>query len=74
MQYGGSKQKHIYQAAEYYLYKNRLDDIFARIDVIEVYLHNRKIIIKSHKASSRTYIKWLKLIDEKSKWVYDIFS
>ena len=36
------KQKHIYEAAEYYLYKNKKEDSFIRIDVIEVYLYNRK--------------------------------
>jgi len=42
MRFGENKQKHIYKAAEYYLYKNKLDDIFVRIDVIEVYVYNRK--------------------------------
>lgn len=40
-----NKQKHIYKAAEYYLYKNRLEDKFVRIDVIEVYVHNGKVSI-----------------------------
>ena len=40
--YGEDKQKHIYKAAEYYLYKNKLDNIYTRIDVIEVYIHNRE--------------------------------
>ncbi len=35
------KQKHIFKAAEYYLYKNRLEGAFVRIDVIEVYIINR---------------------------------
>lgn len=37
------KKKHIYKSARYYLYKhNLLNDIFVRIDVIEVYITNNK--------------------------------
>lgn len=36
------KQKHIYDATKYYLYKNYINDIYVRFDVIEVYLSNRK--------------------------------
>lgn len=57
--FGGDKQKHIYNAAEYYLYKNKLDNIYVRIDVIEVYIYNRKSKIKSHKASSGINFKLL---------------
>ena len=32
------KQKHIYKAAGYFLYKNNLESRFVRIDVIEVYI------------------------------------
>lgn len=32
------KQKHIYKAANYYLYIKQIPDIYTRIDVIEVYL------------------------------------
>ncbi len=35
-----NKQKHILNAAKYYLYKNNLEDSFTRIDVIEVYIKN----------------------------------
>lgn len=35
-----NKQKHILNAAKYYLYKNKLEDSFTRIDVIEVYIKN----------------------------------
>ena len=38
-----NKQKHIYKAAEYYLYKNKAENVPVRIDVIEVYLCNRNI-------------------------------
>ena len=38
---GRDKQKHIYNAAEYYLYKQKLDNEYIRIDVIEVYIYNR---------------------------------
>ena len=39
---GKDKQKHIYEAANYYLYKCGLEDPYIRVDVIEVYLCNRK--------------------------------
>ena len=48
----GTKQKHIYKAIEYYLYKNKLEDAFIRIDVIEVYIMNRRNKNKSHKTRS----------------------
>ena len=35
-----NKQKHIYKAAEYYLYKNKLEKEYVRIDVIEIYYKN----------------------------------
>ena len=34
------KQKHIYKAAEYYLYSRNLENEYVRIDVIEVYYKN----------------------------------
>jgi len=37
------KQKHIFEAAEYFLYKIKNDEIFTRIDVIEIYINNRNI-------------------------------
>lgn len=37
-----NKQKHIYEAARYFLYKTKMEEAFTRIDVIEVYLFNRK--------------------------------
>ncbi len=40
------KQKHIKRAASYYLYKNKLEEAFVRIDVIEVYIKNDIKIIK----------------------------
>lgn len=36
------KQKHIYEAARYFMYINKIEEIYARIDAIEVYEHNRK--------------------------------
>lgn len=51
-QFGEVKQKHIYKAAEYYLYKNKLDEVYTRIDVIEVYVYNRKIKHKPHQTGS----------------------
>ncbi len=35
------KQKHIYNSAMYYLYKNRMEDALTRVDVIEVYIVKR---------------------------------
>ena len=32
------KKKHIYHAAEYYIFSNRLENIYCRIDVIEGYI------------------------------------
>ncbi len=40
-----NKQNHIYRAAEYFLYKNKLEEEYVRIDVIEVYFINGKIRI-----------------------------
>lgn len=39
------KQKHIYDAAKYYLYKNKMEECYTRIDVIEVYMIGGKISI-----------------------------
>lgn len=39
------KQRHIVDAAKYYLYRNNLDNEFIRFDVIEVYLKNNKVFI-----------------------------
>lgn len=52
---GKEKQKHIYKAAEYYLYSNKMEEEYTRIDVIEVYIYNRKYWFKSYKTS---YIKF----------------
>lgn len=40
-----NKQKHIIEAAKYYLYKNKIEDAYVRIDVIEIYLAKEKILI-----------------------------
>lgn len=34
-----NKQKHIYKSAEYYIYKNKIEDVAVRLDIIEVYLY-----------------------------------
>ncbi len=39
------KQRHIYNAAQYYLYKNKLETKQIRIDVIEIYIEGKKIKI-----------------------------
>lgn len=41
----GRKQKHIYEAAKYYLYKNKMEECYTRIDVIEVYMIGGKTSI-----------------------------
>ena len=41
-----NKQKHILNCAKYYLYKNRKENAFVRIDVIEVYPKNDSFLIK----------------------------
>ena len=35
------KQRHIYEAARYFMYINRIEEAYARIDAIEVYENNR---------------------------------
>lgn len=40
-----AKQKHICKAARYFLYKYKLESVFVRLDVIEVYLRNGRFII-----------------------------
>lgn len=39
------KQKHIWNAAKYYLYSNNLMNEFVRFDVIEVYVKKNKVFI-----------------------------
>lgn len=43
------KQKHIWNAAKYYLYRNNLSNAFIRFDVIEVYMKNNKVFINQIK-------------------------
>lgn len=46
------KQKHIYEAARYFLYKTKMEEAYTRIDVIEIYLQNRPNNIKPYKANN----------------------
>lgn len=39
------KQKHIKKTTKYYIYLNKLENHYIRIDVIEVYLKNNKFYI-----------------------------
>ena len=39
------KEKHIWKTAEYFLYKNRLEDIGVEFDAIEVYIEKNQWII-----------------------------
>lgn len=43
------KQNHIWNAAEYYLYKNNLINSFVRFDVIEVYVEGNRIEVNQIK-------------------------
>lgn len=45
------KKKHIYHAAEYYLLIRRLEKVFCRIDVIEVYVSEKNIKVNHIKNS-----------------------
>ena len=40
-----TKQKHIKKATKYYIYLNKLENYYIRIDVIEVYFKNNKFYI-----------------------------
>ena len=40
------KEKHLKFTAEYFIYKNRIENIPIRFDIIEVYLINHKVNIK----------------------------
>jgi len=44
-----NKIKHLYNSAQFYLYKNKLQNRFVRFDVIEIYIKNKKCYIKHHK-------------------------
>lgn len=39
------KQKHIYWAAQYYIYMHNIKDLFLRFDVIEVYVKSKRFSI-----------------------------
>ena len=43
------KQKHIWNAAKYYLYSNGLMNKFIRFDVLEVYIKENKVFINQIK-------------------------
>ena len=45
------KKKHIYHAAEYFMLINRIENLFCRIDVIEVYIYENNIRINHLKNS-----------------------
>jgi len=40
------KRKHIKKAAQFYIYKNNLENKFIRFDVVEVYFKDEKYIVK----------------------------
>jgi len=43
------KIKHMYNSAQFYLYKNGLQNSFVRFDIIEIYIKNKYCYIKHHK-------------------------
>ena len=44
-----TKKKHIYQAAQYYVYINKIRNIYLRFDVIEVYVQGKIIKVNQIK-------------------------
>lgn len=44
-----NKQKHIWNAAEYYLYKNNLINKFVRFDVLEVFINGSTVYVNQIK-------------------------
>lgn len=40
-----NKKKHFVRAIKYYIYKNKLENAFIRIDVIEIYIRDNKYYI-----------------------------
>lgn len=40
------KQKHIYWAAQYYIFLHKIKDTYLRFDVIEIYLRNHHARIR----------------------------
>ena len=48
---GDTKKKHIYRVAEYYLMKHQLENVYCRLDVVEVYLYEQNYQINYIKNS-----------------------
>ena len=44
-----NKTKHMYNSAQFYLYRNGLQNYFVRFDVVEIYIKNKHCYIKHHK-------------------------
>ena len=42
---GCTKQKHLLSAIKYYIYSNKIENEFIRVDVIEIYKVNKKYIV-----------------------------
>jgi putative endonuclease len=51
------KQKHIYNAGEYYLYKNKLKKFGIRIDVIEIYIKDNSYKVNHIKQAITTKVR-----------------
>lgn len=43
------KQKHLYEAAKYYLYINKVKNLYTRFDVIEIYVRNENMSLRHTK-------------------------
>lgn len=39
------KQNHVYNSAKYYIYKNKIENIPIRFDVIEIFIKNNKFFV-----------------------------
>lgn len=60
------KKRHIYHVAEFYLIINKLENAFCRIDVIEVYFKDEKILVNHIKNSvqDRTFKDKFQIFEE----------
>ena len=67
------KKRHIYHVAEYYLMLHHIENVYCRIDVIEVYLHGKEVKINHIRncISDRPY--WT-ILEEKERNGNDEFE
>ena len=65
------KKSHIYHVAEYYLMINKIENVFCRIDVIEVYIYGDKYKINYLKNCVQDKVYSKKYYDEEMFLGYD---